>query len=216
MKQREPPALFPLMLDAARALGAKVNNALPELSGSRFNSEFLSEATSGQVIGRRDAELPPHVAAAMLDDMPVLFGTIDGAPLKVSVDRQMRRYRNQATIARSWLGTDAPNLQLFLAAPSGALHNPSWRQLAAEIEADERICRKLIWLFDGAPTIENAKGFFQRTFIARPWPEDQVTQKLDSMSNFQLPAGWEDAIEDELDFGGLVERLVEVERGTSA
>lgn len=212
---RKPPPLLPLMLEAARAIGASVADVSPQLSGSRFNSEFLSEAISGKTLGRRDAELPQFIAAATLDNMPVLFGVLEGLPIKASIEKQMRGYRNQAAIARSWLGSEAPNLQLFLAGPNGALSSSMWRQLAAEIEADDRTCRKLVWLFEAQPTVEDAKGFFNRTFIARPWPTDQLTQQLDSLANIQLPNGWEEAIEDpELDFGGLVERLIDLERGT--
>jgi hypothetical protein len=217
MTQREPPPLMALMIEAARAKGATVTEAPEQLSGARFNSEVLSEAISGGTLSRREGELPHHVAAAILDGIPVLFGALVGPALVSSVDQQMRRYRNQATIARSWLGSEAPNLQLFLAAPSGALRDPAWRQLAAEIEADDRTCRKLVWLFKGAPTLEDAKGFFERTFIARPWPAEQLTQQLDSMANIDLPEGWEEAIEDlDLDFSGLVERLIELEGGAPA
>lgn len=217
MTQREPPPLMQLMIEAAQGLGAVVTEAPEQLSGSRFNSEVLSDAIAGGTIARRESDLPHHVAAATLDGIPVLFGMLDGSALKASVDQQMRRYRNQATIARSWLGSDAPNLQLFVSAPSGALRDPAWRQLAAEIEADDRTCRKLVWLFEGSPTPDDAKGFFERTFIARPWPAEQLTQQLDSMANVTLPIGWEEAIEDpDLDFSELVELLVELERGTPA
>ena len=211
--QRERPPMMTLMIEAARGIGAIVTEAPEQLVGSRFNSEVLSDAIAGSTIERREEDLPHHVAAATLDGIPVLFGTLDGAPLKTSVDQQMRRYRNQATIARSWLGSHAPNLQLFVTAPVGALHDPEWRQLAAGIEADDRTCRKLVWLFKQTPTIEDAKSFLERTFIARPWPAEQRTQQLDTMANISLPRGWEEAIEDaDLDFGGLVERLVELER----
>lgn len=217
MTQRKPPPLMPLMIEAARGIGAVVTEAVEQLIGSRFNSEVLSDAIAGGMQGRRESDLPHHVAAATLDGIPVLFGMLDGLALKTSVDQQMRRYRNQATIARSWLGSDAPNLQLFVTAPSGALRDPAWRQLAAEVEADDRTCRKLVWLFDGSPTLDGAKGFFERTFIARPWPAEQLTQQLDSMANVSLPIGWEEAIEDpDLDFSGLVERLIELERGAPA
>lgn len=217
MTQREPPPLMPLMIEAAHAIGATVTEAPEQLSGSRFNSEVLSDAIAGGTLGRREDDLPNHVAAATLDGIPVMFGMLAGSALKPSVDQQMRRYRNQATIARSWLGSEAPNLQLFLAAPGGALRDPAWRQLAAEIEADDRTCRKLVWLFEGSPKLEDAKGFFERTFIARPWPAEQLTQQLDSMANINLPEGWEEAIADpDLDFSGLVERLIELERGASA
>lgn len=217
MTQREPPPLMPLMIEAAQRIGAIVTEAPEQLSGSRFNSEVLSDAIAGATLGRRESDLPHHVGAATLDGIPVLFGMLDGSALKTSVDRQMRRYRNQATIARSWLGSDAPNLQLFVTAPTGALRDPAWRQLAAEIEADDRTCRKLVWLFEGSPTLDDAKGFFERTFIARPWPTEQLTQQLDSMANISLPIGWEEAIDDpDLDFSGLVERLIELERGVPA
>lgn len=217
MVKREPPPLMLLMIEAARGIGAVVTEAAEQLSGSRFNSEVLSDAIAGGTLGRRESDLPHHVAAATIDGIPVLFGTLDGAALKTSVDQLMRRYRNQATIARSWLGSDAPNLQLFMTAPSGALRDPAWRQLAAEIEADDRTCRKLVWLFEGSPTLDDAKGFFERTFIARPWPAEQLTQQLDSMANISLPVGWEEAIEDpDLDFTGLVEQLIELERRAPA
>jgi hypothetical protein len=208
---------MPILIEAARALGATVTDAPEQLSGSRFNAEVLSDAIAGGTLGRREGELPHHVAAATLDGMPVMFGMLVGSPLEQSVDQQMRRYRNQATIARSWLGSEAPNLQLFLSAPSGALRDPAWRQRAAEIEADDRTCRKLVWLFAGSPALEGAKGFLERTFIARPWPAEQLTEQLDSMANINLPDGWEQAIEDpDLDFGGLVERLIELEQGAPA
>jgi hypothetical protein len=217
MTQREPPPLMSLMIEAAQGIGAVVTEAPEQLSGSRFNSEVLSDAIVGGTLGRRESDLPHHVGAVNLDGVPVLFGMLDGSTLKTSVDQQMRRYRNQATIARSWLGSDAPNLQLFVTAPTGALRDPGWRQLAAEIEADDRTCRKLVWLFEGSPKLDDAKGFFERTFIARPWPAQQLTHQLDSMANISLPVGWEGAIEDpDLDFSGLVERLIELERGTPA
>lgn len=217
MTQREIPPLVPLMIEAARSIGAEVTNAPEQLSGSRFNSEVLNEPISGSIISRRDSDLPRQVAAATFDGIPVLFGMLDGSVSKSSIDQQMRRYRNQATIARSWLGSNAPNLQLFISAPSGALRDPAWRQIAAEIEADDRTCRKLVWLFEGSPALDDAKLFLERTFIARPWPAEQVSQQLDSMANITLPIGWEKAIEDpDLDFSGLVERLIELEQGAPA
>jgi hypothetical protein len=216
MHTREAPELATLLLEAARVSGATVADALPQLTGARFNTEVLSEAISGEGLSRHEGDLPQRVASALLDGMPVLFGAITGSPIKGSLNPQLRRYRNQATIARSWLSSEAPNLQLFLAGPAGALRDAAWRQLAAEIEADDRTCRKLVWLFDGAPTLEDARAFLERTFVARPWPAEQLMQQLDGMANFSLPNGWEEAIEDpDLDFGGLVDRLIELERGAT-
>lgn len=208
--------LAALLLDAARTIGATVSDALPSLQGPRFNSEVLSDAISGDFLRRRESDLPQHVHAALLDGFPVLIGILGGPPSAPIVEAQLRRYRNQATIARSWLGSEAPNLHLFLVGPSGALWDATWRQFAAEIEADDRVCRKQVWLSTAQPTLDEAREFLERTFVARPWPSEQRTELLDTMANLSLPNGWEEALHNqELDFSGLVEQLIALEEGTS-
>jgi hypothetical protein len=206
--------LVPTLLDAARAIGATVTDAPTYLKGDRFNSEVLSDAISGGTLRRQGSDLPQSVEGVVLDGFPVLVGVLTGPPNRASVSTQLRRYRNQATIARSWLSAEAPNLHLFLAGPAGAFAVPEWRQLAAEIEADDRVCRKLIWLFNDSPTADSAREFLERTFIARPWPTEQRAERLDSIANFSLPGGWEDALQNhELDFTALVDQLIELQRG---
>ncbi len=90
----------------------------------------------------------------------------------------------------------------------------TWRQFAAEIEADDRVCRKQVWLFGTQPSVDEARDFLERTFVARPWPSEQRTESLDTMANFSLPNGWEEALQNqELDFSGLVEQLIALEEG---
>jgi hypothetical protein len=208
----EAPAFADLLLQAAERIGARVAVGAVELVGSRFNSEVLSEAVSGSSIARHDNDLPRAVRVARIDDIPVLIGELSGTPLRASIEPQLRRYRNQAIIARSWLAAEAPNLQLFLIGPPGAYGRSDWRQLAAEIEADDRTCRKLVWLFDQVPTVDDAAAFLTRTFVARPWPTQQQQVLLDTVASYALPDGWEEAVDDkELDFDGLVETLIELE-----
>jgi hypothetical protein len=203
-----------LILAAARAAGAQVEVAPTEWTGTAFNADVLSTASIGEPLQRHERDLPRLVGAARLDDMPVLIGELDGLPERAAVNDLSRRYRNQAIIARSWLGPEAPNLQLFLIGPPGALNDVRWRQLAAVVEADDRVCRKLVWLFQDEPTIELAGGFLERTFLARPWPAGgQEIVELDRMSDIALPAGWEAAVDDqELDTDHLVHRLIGLER----
>lgn len=206
-------SLVPLLLRAAESIGATVTDAPAYLKGDRFNSEVLSDAISGSTVRRQGSDLPISVEAMVFDGFPVLLGVLVGPANRSSVGTQVLRYRNQATIARSWLGAAAPNLHLFLAGPSGAYADPEWRQLAAEMEADDRVCRKLVWLFNDSATTDNAREFLERTFVARPWPAEQRAERLDSAADFALPVGWEDALEDsELDFPGLVDRLIELQR----
>lgn len=205
--------LAPIFLQAALAIGATVTDAPEYLKGDRFNSEVLSDAISGSTLRRHGSDLPASVEAVVFDGFPVLLGVLAGPPNRANISTQVLRYRNQATIARSWLGAAAPNLHLFLVGPVGAFEDPAWRQLAAEIEADDRVCRKLVWLFNNSPTADGAKEFLERTFVARPWPTEQRSERLDSVANFSLPDGWEDALQDEeLDFSALVDRLIELQR----
>lgn len=205
--------LVAVLAEAATGIGATVAEAPAYLKGDRFNSEILSDAISGGALRRQGSDLPQSVEGLVLDGFPVLIGALTGPPNQAAVSTQLRRYRNQATIARSWLGTEGPNLHLFLAGPTGAFSEPEWRQLAAEIEADDRVCRKLIWLFNDAPTSDSAEHFLNRTFLARPWPAEQRAERLDSVADFSLPSGWEDALQNhELDYTALVEQLIELQR----
>jgi len=208
----EEPVFADLLLQAAERIGARVEAGAVELVGSRFNSEVLSEAVSRSSIARHDDDLPSAAYAVRIDDIPVLIGELSGTALRASIEPQLRRYRNQTIIARSWLAAEAPNLQLFLIGPPGAFSRSDWRQLAAEIEADDRTCRKLVWLFDQVPTVDDAEAFLTRTFVARPWPTQQQQVLLDTVASYALPDGWEEAVDDkDLDFDGLVEALIELE-----
>lgn len=212
MKSDGDSGLISMLIDAADAIGASVADAPAYLTGPKFNAEVLSDAISGDFLSRRGNDLPQHVYAKQIDGFPVLIGILNGPANGSILDAQLRLYRNQATIARSWLGAEAANLHLFLIGPTGALVNASWRQFAAEIEADDRVCRKQVWLFDAAPSLDDAREFLERTFIARPWPSEQRTELLDSMAKISLPHGWEEALQNqELDFSELVDKLIALE-----
>jgi hypothetical protein len=207
------PVHQPLLLAAARAIGAQAETAPAEWTGAAFNAEVLNAASTKEPLQRHEHDLPRVVGAARLDDTPVLIGELDGPPERAGVNDLSRRYRNQATIARSWLGSEAPNLQLFLIGPPGALNDIRWRQLAGAVEADDRVCRKIVWLYQGEPSIESARGFLERTFLAQPWQEDgKEIVELDRMSDIALPAGWEAAVDNqELGTDDLVRRLIGLE-----
>jgi hypothetical protein len=212
----QEPVYQSLLLTAARAMGAKVDMAPAEWTGTVFNAEVLSTAFK-EPLQRQDRDLPRLVGAARLDDMPVLIGELEGPPERASVNDLSRRYRNQATIARSWVGPEAANLQLFLIGPPDARSDVRWLQLAAAVEADDRVCRKLVWLFQDDPSIELARSFLDRTFLARPWQADSPEiVELDRMSDIALPEGWEAVIDDpDLDTDDLVQRLIGFEVGPS-
>lgn len=199
------------IVDAAKSLEVEVENAPKEWAGDHFNSEILSSETTTALSKRDERLLPTDVRAYRLDHIPVLIGELLGAADRVQAQDSLRRFRNQGTIARTWLGIDAANLQIFLIGPPGSSQDLEWRYLAAEMEADDRICRKLVWLPAASVSIEDARTFLQRTFLARPWDDDsQPTEaRLDQMGTIDLPKDWATAIDDDaLDADGLIAQLI--------
>ena len=206
------PQKYQLILRAAEKLGCAIEAAPSGWVGGAFNAELLGSTASRRSIERDERDLPDLVAASRIDDTPVLVGELKGPPDRAVIEEQMRRYRNQAMIARSWLGEEGPNLQVFLISPAGARGSQDWRQRAAQIEADDRICRKLVWMIETTATLEGAVEFMGRTFAARPWTQREgMPTALDELE-IGLPVGWDAAVDsDELDAEGVVREIVRME-----
>ena len=205
--------VFRLLSGAAEQFGAVVDQGEPELVGDRLYAEVWGEFQTVPTIERPKRDLPNAVIAARLDGIPVLFGLLDESADRADLGDALRRYRNQATIARSWLGANAQDLQLFLVGPLGSANDARWRDTALQIEADDRVCRKLVWLPTSEPTVDGALLFLSRTFLATPWRNYATpsAQRLDQMSALPLPSEWIVVITDEnLTGDALVASLVEV------
>lgn len=106
--------------------------------------------------------------AIEIDHFRVLFAALPRAPrdaprcLDAQLDRALRVWTNAGQSA-------AVYLYLFFAGPIASSTDPSWQRAAAEIERDERVCRKLVWLPDAE--CGNLDAFIRRTFLASPWTE---------------------------------------------
>jgi hypothetical protein len=204
--------IFQLLIQAARALEAVVHEAPPALTGTLLNSEMVAGVDEVVTVDRSKRDLPSRVSAILFNGVPVLLGELEPPPDRATVGDALRRFRNQATIARSWLGMDAQNLQLFLIGPPGSAGSDEWMDLAESIQADDRVCRKLVWLPEPDPTPASAQLFLGRTFLARPWAGlgKQAVPRLDQLSSIVLPPGWREVLEDdELEPDALVARIVE-------
>jgi hypothetical protein len=202
-----------LVVAAAESLPASVTPAAKELVSDRFSAETWEDSAGKMSQDRVTHHLPRFVEAVRVEKVPVLLGSLEGPVTQVGLRDALRRDNNQALITRSWLGQDAPNLQLFLIGPEASMADQRWRDAAVEMEADDRICRKLVWLPPASPSIEDARAFLRRTFLAKPWESHGAAAdpRLDRLSGIQLPDGWLDAIEDEsLDSDSLVSRLIEI------
>jgi hypothetical protein len=211
----EPAELLSLLLDAARELGASVEEAPSVLTGAVLNSEMLAGVDQAVTQVRTSRDLPTDITGVFLDRVPVLIGGFGSLDESDAASDTLRRYRNQAAIARSWLGIEAQNLQFFIFGPLGSAIDDRWLDLAEMIEADDRVCRKIVWLPAADSPQVSALNFLRRTFLARPWAGgvENTVPRLDQMSALSLPPGWREVLEDEtLDPDSLVAKIVEIDR----
>lgn len=62
------------------------------------------------------------------------------------------------------------NMAMFCTVADEIAITPPWQSFAAEVERDEMVCRKLVWL-SGCDTVGK---FLDRTMLARPWEKVDV------------------------------------------
>jgi hypothetical protein len=206
-----PP--FDLMMDALSRRGIELEPLAPEIVGNRLKPETWLESGAEDLTSRAVRDLPPTVAGVRIDGTPVILAVLTGDPTYQGVRETLRRARNQATIARSWLDAEAANLQMFLARHPSVTRDPLWEEFATLVEADDRVCRKLVWLPTTDGSGESADTFLARTFLASPWDDSAASMVavLDVMSGIELPPGWAALLEDEsLDAESLLRHLAGV------
>jgi hypothetical protein len=135
------------------------------------------EANSHNSIG--SADLPEAFVALQVDYHSILVGSLGTDPEPEMVADHLRRYHNQAAITWSWLGRQGEDLLLFLVGPPGSDYDESWKRAGREIERNERICRKLVWLppATGNDHTSSLRMFLDRTFLARPWLQHPRTSQ---------------------------------------
>jgi hypothetical protein len=135
-------------------------------------------------------DLPTRVLAVKLGRHSVLLGELPPTPSKESIEDVLRRFRNQAVIARSYLtANEALDLQVFLVGPAGSEANDRWLTLGLLIERDEKVARKLAWLrpSEKSNDIKSYGEFIRRSFLAQPWVYDGVFTVADLDSLTRIP-----------------------------
>lgn len=163
-------------------LSTQVNNAL---ASTVFRGGQNQDSAQIQ-----PSDLPSQVLTVTLGRNSVLLGELPPAPSKESIEDVLRRFRNQAVIARSYLtANEALDLQVFLIGPPGSESNDQWATLGLLIERDERVARKLAWLrpAQSSSDSESYSEFIGRTFLARPWVYDGVFTVADLDSLTRIP-----------------------------
>lgn len=155
------------------------------LASATFRGGENSENAEIQAV-----DLPTKVRAVTLGRHSVLLGELPSHPSKGSIEDVLRRFRNQAVIARSYLtANQALDLQVFLIGPPGSELNDEWATLGLLIERDEKVARKLAWLRPADATNDDKSydDFIGRTFLAQPWAYDGVFTVADLDSLTRIP-----------------------------
>ncbi|MFM0658608.1 ABC-three component system middle component 1 [Paraburkholderia sediminicola] len=103
----------------------------------------------------------------------------------------------------------ASDIYLMLVCPVGSIDSPFWKELAAEIERDDRLARKHVWL----PCADsgNFEVFVANTFLAKPW--DSPSGTVDALKlmadDLDMPKGWQEVLlNTELETVELINKLL--------
>jgi hypothetical protein len=203
-----------LLIEQLKRENRNSESAPIEWGGELFKIERVKESRdSSDQHPRRSHDLPTSVQAYRFDGKPVLVGDISEATDRRDLRDLLRRYRNQALITRSWVGSEATSVSLFLIGPLGSKDDQDWNDWALEIELDEKVCRKIVWLLPKSPTQRDAEEFLEGTALAQPWKhhQDIAAEKLDSLAQLDLPEEWLEIFQNDT-FGpdDVVRELIEV------
>lgn len=166
----------------------------------RDNPSELSQAHSRSHQLAGELGLPPRTKAqqsvlpirgVLVDHYAVLVAPLGDNPALAEVMQRMAYCHRHAAVCLSWLSTNfKSDLNLFLVGPSGSATDGEWCALAARLERDESVCRKMVWLppKDPKEMEKSANTFFERTFLARPWKfsANQQTPELSPINRLSL------------------------------
>lgn len=136
------------------------------------------------------------------------------------VYQRLANYHRHAAVCLSWLPANfKSDLNLFLVGPKGSNAKDEWRGIAARIERDESVCRKMVWLppEELREVDSSVSAFLDRTFLARPWQLSGNSQTPDLSPLNKLSAedpvlmSWLAALEKSEEDPGvsLVDRLIQ-------
>jgi hypothetical protein len=229
----------------ARALNLNIQEDPPELARTDMPGEVFSNAIAGAMSNEeanaKDGDSQHRISASnsppiqipqtrlFVGEWSVIIGLIGGAPhaspatdiLREPIIERWRVLQRSAAVARTALSEKRQDdLTLMLIGPLGSDKDGEWIAMASQIERNDLVCRKLVWLPPAtAAEFENSlTAFLKRTFLARPWSLTKTAeqQKLDAVSNlgptldrWQLVLDEQPIEDSEIDYHELVERLIQ-------
>ena len=164
--------LFRVLDETAQALGFESTHNPPALCQAMSRAEDIANEVG---VPTRASVAHPNSRADLsliIDCYAILIAQLVDPTSGSDPQAQMAAQQRRAAIALTWLSpSERGDLNLFLVAPPGAVGSTHWPDFAAQVERNEQVCRKLVWLppSDSADWESSAIGFCNRTFLARPW-----------------------------------------------
>lgn len=145
---------------AARAIGW--------FSEDRFN--LASKSFRGR-FDESEVSLPSHIRGIQLGVYPVLIGSLSFDESE-SFILKIRKLHNQMLIARSYMEAgEVIDAHIFLVCDELPEKSEHFSKIH-EIERNEAVCRKLVWIRDTENIEISFNKFVERTFLAHPWTND--------------------------------------------
>jgi hypothetical protein len=175
----------------------------------RLKKEFLEAAVHSGNAPQPDIE-KSHIIH--LDYVVVVLGVLETYERNNALKTVDRYLDDVLALRRVYTPAKASDIYLIMAAPLDSANNSNWEMLAAEIERDDRLARKHIWLPNGEGN--NFSEIVETTFLAKPWNTPAEDIKMLALLNqgVDVPTGWADVLLDPtLEGLKLVEKLVALE-----
>jgi hypothetical protein len=176
---------------------------------NRLKKEFLDAAIQLGYKPQPDIE-KPHIIH--LDYVVVVLGVLETYERNIALQTVDRYLDDVLGFRRVYTPAKASDIYLIMTAPLASAGNTNWEMLVAEIERDDRLARKHVWL----PSVDG-DNFFEivdTTFLAQPWdtPAEDIKMLALLDQDVNVPTGWADVLLDPtLEGLKLVEKLVALE-----
>lgn len=167
--------------------------------------QLIEQASQGLALSQD----PAHPNLLRIGHALVLPGELPALPERDAVLAQVDAWLALVLAQRKQMNAAAAtDIYMMLLAPPGSRSHGAWLALASEIERDDRLARKHVWLPDAQGN--NFAEFIAATFLARPWQTPAGNSDALALLNQEngLPPAWRSVLSNpELEGVELVQAL---------
>jgi hypothetical protein len=180
---------------------------------NRLKKEFLNAAIG---LGHKPDVDTERSHIIHLDHFVIVLGVLESPDRERALNAVDNLLNDVLALRRGYLPAKASDIYMIMAAPLGSADINHWKLLAAEIERDDRLARKHIWLPNKNGS--NFDALIEASFLAKPW--DTPTEEADKLKllnqGVDIPDGWKAVLLDsDLEGLALAEKLVALEGATT-